>query len=235
MIGFMQYYSTYIPWLSQKLLPFYKLTRPGAKWKVGLEHYRSLKQLKVDLKNATERVLRLPLAGKQFVLMTDASDWAAGYCLLIEDYTQDQEGKETKSYAPVGFGSKKFTQGQYNMTTHSKEFLAVYYAFDSFAHILWGITEKPVIVLTDNKALSSFLQAKTLPPTLCKYVDKILQFEFALSHIPGKANPAADYLSRMHHNPHLKIDITIKGKIPTYEIQVDVLPQSARRHHARRG
>ena len=138
MIGFMQYYRTYIPWLSKKLLPFYKLTRPGAKWKVGLEHYNALKQLKLDLKHATERVLRLPLAGKQFVLMTDASDWAAGYVLLIEDYTKDQEGKETKTYAPVAFGSKKFTQGQYNMTTHAKEFLAVYYAFDSFAHILVG-------------------------------------------------------------------------------------------------
>ena len=225
MIGFMQYYRAFIPWLSEKLLPFYKLTRPGSRWYLGPEHWDSLKKLKTDLRNATLRVLRLPLAGKQFVLMTDASDWAAGYVLLIEDYTKDQEGKETKTYAPVAFGSKKFTQGQYNMTTHAKEFLAVYYAFDSFAHILWGITTKPVIVLTDNKALSSFLQAKTLPPTLCKYVDKILQFEFALSHIPGKANPAADYLSRMHHNPHLHIDITIKGKIPTFEVQVDVLPK----------
>ena len=32
----------------------------------------------------------------------------------------------------------------------------------------------------------------------------------------------------MHHNPHLKIDITIKGKIPTYEIQVDVLPRTCK-------
>ena len=110
MIGFMQYYRTYIPWLSKKLLPFYKLTRPGARWKIGLEHYKALKQLKLDLQHATERVLRLPLAGKQFVLMTDASDWAAGYCLLIEDYTKDQEGKDTKTYAPVAFGSKKFTE-----------------------------------------------------------------------------------------------------------------------------
>ena len=157
--------------------------------------------------------------------MTDANEWAAGFALMIEDYTLNQDGKQTKSYAPVAFGSRKFTQGQYNLTTHAKEFLAVYLAFDSFAHILWGIVDKPVIVLTDNIALASFLQAKTLPPTLCKYVDRILQFNFVLAHIPGKGNPVADYLSRMHHNPHLHLDLTVKGKIPVYDIQVELEPK----------
>ena len=49
MIGFMQYYRQYIPYLSQKLLPFYKLTKPGNPFKVEQEHKDALEQLKTDL------------------------------------------------------------------------------------------------------------------------------------------------------------------------------------------
>ena len=40
--------------------------------------------------------------------------------------------------------------------------------------MLWGITNKPVVVFTDNKALSAFLQSPTIPASLCKYVDRLL-------------------------------------------------------------
>ena len=49
--------------------------------------------------------LKLPLPDKQLVIMCDASEHAAGYVLLIEDYA-DPSVKQT--YAPVAFGSKKF-------------------------------------------------------------------------------------------------------------------------------
>ena len=48
--------------------------------------------------------LRLPLPDNQLVIMCDASEHAAGYVLLIEDYT-DTENGPMKSYAPVAFGS----------------------------------------------------------------------------------------------------------------------------------
>ena len=44
------------------------------------------------------------------VILTDASFYAAGYVLLIEDYSIDQTGKTHKTYVPVSFGSKVFTQ-----------------------------------------------------------------------------------------------------------------------------
>ena len=51
----------------------------------------------------------MPLPEKQFVIVTDASEHAAGYALMIEDYTDSQNGKgKKKSYAPVMFGSKTF-------------------------------------------------------------------------------------------------------------------------------
>ena len=91
--------------------------------------------------------------------------------------------------------------------------------------MLWGITKKPVVVFTDNKALSSFLQCPNIPASLCKYVDRLLQFKFVLAHVAGEDNPAADYLSRMYLNPHLNMELEIGATIPVKEVQVRLKPQ----------
>ena len=224
MIGFMNYFKNYIPRLAEKLLPFYRMLQKGEKFQVTTEHKQMLQILKEDLKLAMERTMRLPLAGKQYVIMSDASDFAAGYVLMIEDYTQEQS-KNRKTYAPIAFGSQKFSPGQYKHTIHTKEFLAIYFAFENFAHMLWGVTRKPVVVFTDNKALSAFLQSPTIPASLCKYVDRLLQFRFVLAHVAGENNPAADYLSRMYLNPHLTMELEIGATIPVHQVEVRLKPQ----------
>ena len=227
LIGFMNYFKNYIPNLAEKLLPFYKMLQKGAKQTITPHHKAMLKALKEDLKMTMERTMRLPLADRQYVIMADASDFAAGYVLLIEDYTKDQKGNSKKLYAPVAFGSKKFSQAQYKHTIHTKEFLAIYYAFETFAYMIWGITNKPVVVFTDNKALSSFLQCPTIPAALCKYVDRLLQFRFVLAHVAGEDNPVADYLSRMYTNPHLLIQLEIGARLPVHDVQIKLKPNIA--------
>ena len=66
-----------------------------------------------------------------------------------------------------------------------------------FANILWGC-EKPVLVLTDNRAVTRFFQTKIIPPTLWNALDHVLSFDIILGHIPGIANLAADYLKDTH-------------------------------------
>ena len=97
--------------------------------------------------------------------MTDASFGAAGYALLIED-----DPSIRKSYAPVAFGSKPFTPAQIKMSIYAKEFLAIYFTFKEFGHIFWG-APKPVIILTDNKAVTRFFQTKIVPPALWNACD----------------------------------------------------------------
>ena len=137
MIGFMNYFKNYIPRLAEKLLPFYRVLQKGEKVTVTTEQKQMLQILKEDLKLAMERTMRLPLAGKQYVIMSDASDFAAGYVLLIEDYTQEQ-GRNKKTYAPVAFGSQKFSPGQYKHTIHTKEFLAIYFRIRKFCTHVMG-------------------------------------------------------------------------------------------------
>ena len=170
--------------------------------------------------NTAKMSLRLPLPDKQLVIMCDASEHAAGYVLLIEDYTETNDGS-TKSYAPVAFGSQRFTEGQMSLTMYAKEFLAMHFAFDEFAHILWGV-KKPTIVMTDNKALTRFFQSKRIPPKLWNYCDQDLQFDFVLTHVPGVENPAADYLSRIDINPADRIHLKLHDEIPVFKVEIDL-------------
>ena len=140
-IGFVQFYRQYIPRLAEKLVPLYKLLQKDVKYELTQIHKDAIFDINENLANAAKMSLRLPLPDKQLVIMCDASEHAAGYVLLIEDYTETDDGP-TKSYAPVAFGSQRFTEGQ----------MAMHFAFDEFAHILWGV-KKSTIVMTENKLI----------------------------------------------------------------------------------
>ena len=156
-IGFVQFYRQYIPRLAEKLVPLYKLLQKDVKYELTQIHKDAIFDINENLANAAKMSLRLPPPDKQLVILCDTSEHAARYVLLIEDYTETNDGP-TKSYAPVAFGSHRFTEGQMSLTMYAKEFLAMHFAFDEFAHILWGV-KKPTIVMTDNKALTSFFQS----------------------------------------------------------------------------
>ena len=141
--------------------------------------------------------------------MCDASEHAAGYVLLIEDYSETQSG------------SLKKMDGQMSLTMYAKEFLAMHFAFDEFGHILWG-AKKPIIVMTDNKALTRFFQAKHIPPSLWNFCDQTLQFHFILAHVPGVENPAADYLSRLEIRPEERVHLKLTDSIPVHHIEIEI-------------
>ena len=221
LIGFLQFFRLFLPNLSVKLCEFYKLLRNDVPFIINEEHKKNFNILKSDLKKATKTYLRLPKPDLQYVIVADASYYGAGYVLMIEDYCEATV-TDKKILAPVSFGSKVFNESQLKMSTHAKEFLAVYYAFDTFAHILWGATDKKILVLTDNKSLARFFHSKTMPAPLWNFLDQLMSFRFILGHIPGRANAAADFLSRLQINPNDKMTLQMKASIPTYEIEMDV-------------
>ena len=91
------------------MLPFYQLLRKETDVVLTEEHHKCIATLQTDLEQACQMALKLPKADAQNVILTDASFYAAGYVLLIEDYATDQSGKQYKTYVPVSFGSKIFT------------------------------------------------------------------------------------------------------------------------------
>ena len=144
--------------------------------------------------------IRFPLPDKQPVIKSDASKHAAGYVLLIEDYTESDAGA-MKSHAPVAFGSQRLTEGPMSLTLYAKECLAVH---NEFAHILWGV-KKPTIVMTDNQALTRFSESKIVSPNLWNLCYQALQYDFVLAHVPCTENPAAEYLSPLDIRPEERI------------------------------
>ena len=221
LIGFLQFFRSYIPALNDKLLPFYRLLRKTTQFMIENDHIQAFDSLRQDLLNATQTTLRLAKPGKQFVILCDASYHGTGFVLMIEDYINTKKEENVKMYAPVSFGSKLFNSTQLKFSIYCKEFLSLYFALEQFAHFVW-CSEKPVIVLTDNKSLVRFFQAKNLPPTLWNYLDRVLSFNIVLAHIPGTANHAADYLSRMETNPNQTIQLKLSDHIPIRHVEVNL-------------
>ena len=140
--------------------------------------------------------------------------------MMIEDYLIDQKGKTKKSYAPVSFGSRLFTTTQVKFSVYYKEFLALYFALDHFADFIWGATKR-VLVSTDNRSLTQFFQSKSIHPSLWNCLDRVLSFNILLTHIPGKANSAADFLSRMQTDPNLTLQIKLTDHVLIREIEIE--------------
>ena len=140
---------------------------------------------------------------------------------MIEDYLVESNGKKKQEYAPVSFGSQLFNTSQVKVSTYCKEFLALYFALEHFSHFIWG-AEKPVMVLTDNKSLTSFFQSKSLHPSLWNFMDRVIAYNIVLAHIPGKANAAEDFLSRMQTDPNERLELHLVDSIPMKQIEIDM-------------
>jgi len=109
-----------------------------------------------ELKNAFSgnEVLIYPDPEKEFVVETDASDYAVG-CILSQVFYKDSQ------LHPIAFYSRSLTTAEANYTIYDKELLAIIVAFDVWRHHLEG-AKFPVQVITDHKNLLYFKNLKTL-------------------------------------------------------------------------
>ena len=185
------------------------------------DYLESFDNIKKDLLKATETTLRLAKPGQQYVILCDASYYSSGFVLMFEDYLEQKDGKKKQAYAPVSYGSQLFNASQLKMSTYCKEFPALYFALEYFSHFIWG-AEKPVIILTDNKSLTSFFQSKLLHPALWNFMDRVIAYNIVLAHIPGRGNAAADFLSRMQTNPTQSLELQLHDSNPMKEIEIDL-------------
>ena len=78
------------------------------------------------------------------------------------------------------------------------ELLAVIHGVTHFQVYL---ERRPFEICTDNSALKSILNQKTLSPRLARWALIIQGFNFAVKHVSGKWNEVADALSRLEY-PH---------------------------------
>ena len=167
--------------LSAVLSPLTSKSAPGVVcWTAeGLEAFA---QIKVSLVNVV--TLTIPTEQDTFTLHTDASGCGIGATLNVE-----RDGKTL----PVAYFSKQLQGAQHRYSATELEGLAVFKSIHYFAHYLFG---GRFVVLTDHKALVSFLHSRVLNRRLHGWMLQLLQFDFSIEYRPGQENGDADALSR---------------------------------------
>ena len=103
---------------------------------------------------------------------------------------------------------------------YAKEILAMHLAFDEFWHNLQR-SKKPIIVITDNKALTRFFQSKL---TLHHCENSVTKRSYLiLCYLMFRLlNPTADSLSRLIFQPEDRAQLNSIDSIPVFQVQVDI-------------
>ena len=79
--------------------------------------------------------------------------------------------------------------------THDNELLAIVEVFKTWRHYLKGCKHE-VLVLTDHNNLRQFMDTKSLSSRQVRWAQELSRYHFRIDYRQGKANGAADALSR---------------------------------------
>ena len=144
-----------------------------------------------ELKKAMTQKLELfqIQVDKPFVLETDASTFAVGAVLK-----QQIQGE----WRPVAFFSRKLTVSQRKWTPREQETYAVVSALRKWSS--W-IGFQPVLILTDHKALESWVSEHVDTPSgpagrRARWHETLSKFDIEVKYVPGNKNIVADAMSR---------------------------------------
>lgn len=130
-------------------------------------------------------VLQFPCFDREFLLHTDASDYAIGAVL-----SQETDG----DVRPITFASKTLNKAEKNYATIEKELLAIVWAVKEFRPYLLG---QKFRILSDHKPLQWAFKVKDPSSRLIRWKLKLSDYDCIIEHIPGKNNLVADALSRV--------------------------------------
>ena len=155
--------------------------------------------------------------GLQYVISCDAGYHGAVFVLMVEYYVNESGKKEKKTYAPVSFGLHLFNATQLKFSVFYKEFVALYYALHYCSHYIFR-PSKQVNILTDNKSFRQFFQPKVIPSSLWNCLDRILAINKVIAHIPGAADYAADFFSRIQSDKTATRSLKLTDRNPVKEI-----------------
>ena len=129
---------------------------------------------------ASEQVLALYDPEKETMVSSDASSFGLGAVLM-----QKQPSGEMR---PVAHASRSMTE--------TEEGLAITWALEHWAEFLIGLRFK---VETDHRPLIPLFSTKLideLPVRIQRFRMRLMRFDFAIAHVPGKLMYTADSLSR---------------------------------------
>ena len=153
-------------------------------------------------------------------LIVNASDIAVGAVL---------QQKIDGHWRPHGFFSRKLKPAETRYSTFGRELLAIYLAIKHFRHLLVG---RHFCVLTDHKPLTYVFDHNSdkYTPRETRQLGYISEFTTDIRHVQGKANMAADALSRRQVNatstPNFVLDYDRLAEAQATDLEIQEIAHS---------
>jgi len=185
-LGLVNHLMKFCPNLAEKTKPLRDLLKKESAWVWGPAQQEAFQQLKADM--ASEQVLALYDPEKDTMVSSDASSFGLGAVLM-----QKQPSGEMR---PVAYASRSMTETERRYAQIEKEALAITWALEHWAEFLIGMRFK---VETDHKPLIPLFSTKLideLPVRIQRFRMRLMRFDFAIAHVPGKLLYVSDPLSR---------------------------------------
>jgi hypothetical protein len=187
-LGLAGYYRRFVQGFSKLAAPLHDLTKttdgsPAFRWLP--QHQQAFDELKQALQQTP--VLALPDPDRQFVVYTDASDFATG-AVLMQDHGRGLQ--------PIAFLSHKMSDAESRYPTHDKEMLAIINMLGEWRTYLHGRQPFTIRICTDHNSLQYFMTQPSLSQRQARWVNLLVDFDFKVEYVRGLTNVVADALSR---------------------------------------
>lgn len=186
-LGLLGYYRKFIPDFARITKPMTQCLKKGSKITYNDSNYiKCFETCKTLLTN--DPILQYPDFNKDFILTTDASNYAIGAVLSQGTIGSDK---------PIAYASRTLNSSEINYSTIEKELLAIVWATKYFRPYLFGRKFK---IVTDHKPLQWVMNLKEPNSRLTRWRLKLSEYNFTTIYKQGKHNTNADALSRIEIN-----------------------------------
>jgi RNase H-like domain found in reverse transcriptase/Reverse transcriptase (RNA-dependent DNA polymerase)/Integrase zinc binding domain len=194
--GMVAFYKCFVDGYSHIMVPLTDATKTTIKvngksikkkYELTNEVLNAFNQIKTAIRNAPS--LYHINYNKNFIIETDASDFAIGSALMQENDNHQRH--------PIEYYGRKLSLSERNYPTFDKELLSIVESLNHYRHIIDG---QKVIIYTDHQAITNFLSMGSLKNQRQARWSMILSMynidENSIKHQAGKNNKLADFISR---------------------------------------
>ena len=188
-LGMLNYYAKFLPNISSRLAPLYKLLQKRIPWSWRDEQQQAFQKAKEALTSADVLVHYDP--NKKLILSCDASPYSVGAVLShkMDDGTEHPVACASRTLSPA---EKKYAQ-------LDKEGLAIVFGVRHFHHYLLG---RRFTIYSDHKPLQYLFSENKAIPTMAsariqRWALTLSAYDYDIVFKPGSEHANADVLSRL--------------------------------------